>query len=83
LVTGKLAEHEATATERRKLINLKTGGITISPAIAKTGEKRQVDITPNLKQWLEAYSDSPIIPTNFDRLNKQFRKEFELSKSTN
>lgn len=75
----KLADHEENATLRRKPINLKTGIITISPAIAKTGEKRQIDITPNLKQWLEAYSDFPIIPTNFDRLNKEFRKEFELS----
>lgn len=75
----KLSEHETNATSRNSLINLKTNTITISPSIAKTGEKRQIEITPNLKKWLEAYPDHPIIPTNFDRLNKAFRKKFELT----
>ncbi len=64
-----LAEHEA------KLINLRTQTIIIPPALSKTGEKRSVSISDNLKAWLEALEGQPIVPKNFDRLNKEFRKQ--------
>ncbi len=68
----KLSELEDT------LINLKTGIINIPASVSKTKEERQVFISDNLKKWLIAYTDMPIIPSNFDRMNKQLRKHFKL-----
>jgi integrase len=60
-------------------INMRTGIISISAKVSKTKEARKVTITPNLRAWLEAYKDEPIIPTNYDRLNKRMRKHFGLT----
>lgn len=60
-------------------INLNTGNIRIPASISKTSEDRDVDITPNLRRWLEAYEGAPIVPTNFSRLVKRFRKSMRLS----
>ena len=60
-------------------INLKTGFITIPAKVSKTKFKRQVKITKNLAAWLEAYSDFPIIPPNWDRFAKLIRTHFKLS----
>jgi integrase len=60
-------------------INMRTGIISISAKVSKTKEARKVTISQNLRAWLEAYKDAPIIPTNYDRLNKQMRKHFGLS----
>lgn len=68
----KLSELEDT------LINLKTGIINIPASVSKTKEERQVFISDNLKEWLKKYDDMPIIPSNFDRMNKQLRKHFKL-----
>jgi hypothetical protein len=62
----------------QELINLKTGVISIPASVSKTKEARKITITPNLRKWLIAYDANPIIPTNFDRLNKQFRKHYAL-----
>lgn len=60
-------------------INMRTGIISISAKVSKTKEARKVTISANLRAWLEAYKDEPIIPTNYDRLNKQMRKHFGLT----
>jgi hypothetical protein len=70
----KLARHP----DREKFIDLKTGVIHINPEISKTGEYRQVTISPNLKAWLER-SAPEILPTNYDRLVKTIRAEKKLT----
>lgn len=67
-------ELQGLSKQEQKLINLKTQTIIIPASLSKTGEKRTVSISDNLKQWLEALKHSPIVPTNFNRLNKEFRK---------
>jgi len=52
--------------------------IHIDPEISKTGEYRQVTISPNLKAWLER-SAPEILPTNHDRLVKAIRAEKKLT----
>lgn len=62
-----------------KLVNLKTRIITIPAHIAKTKHDRQVQISENLAAWLEV-APKPIIPPNFENLNRRFRKKFKLSR---
>ena len=62
-----------------ELVNLRTGIISIPANVSKTKEARKVTITPNLSAWLKEYKDKPIIPPNFDNLNKDFRKTFALT----
>lgn len=63
----------------KKLINLRTRRISIPAHVSKTSTARMVNISENLAVWLKAYSDKPIIPTNWDRLNKRFRAHFGLT----
>lgn len=72
-------ELKRLAPRAAELINLKTGFITIPANVSKTKEARQIHITENLAAWLKAYSDSPVIPKNWDRLVKQVRSHFGLS----
>jgi hypothetical protein len=69
---GKLAERE------NELINLKTGVISIPAEISKTKDPRQVHISDNLKQWLEAYKDQPIVPTSYISTKAKARQHFKL-----
>lgn len=71
-------ELKAIAEKEGKLINLRSGFITIPAGIAKTKDARKVSIPENLAAWLKAYSEYPIIPKNFDRLIKEVRKQFSL-----
>ena len=73
---GELKE---LADQESRLINLRTGFITIRAGFAKTKDDRKVTIPENLSAWLTAYSGYPVIPKNFDRLNKAVRKHFDLS----
>lgn len=70
---GKLAKRES------ELINLKTNTIHIPASVSKTGYERDVDISPNLKKWLVAYKDYPIIPSNYDRMQKLTRRSLKLT----
>ena len=67
------------ALQENDLINLKTGFITIPANVSKTKEDRQVKITDNLAAWLKAYSDFPVIPTNWKNLAAKVRAHFKLS----
>lgn len=71
-------ELKAIADQESKLINLRSGFITIPAGIAKTKDARKISIPENLAAWLKAYSGQPIIPKNFDRLIKEVRKQFGL-----
>lgn len=71
-------ELQALAEREGDLINLETNVIHIPAELSKTKEERAIDISANLRAWLLAYESRPIIPRNFDRLNKQFRKHFQL-----
>ncbi|MCX6878699.1 MAG: phage integrase N-terminal SAM-like domain-containing protein [Verrucomicrobia bacterium] len=71
-------ELKAIADQENKLINLRSGFITIPAGIAKTKDARKVSIPENLAAWLQAFSGYPIIPKNFDRLIKEVRKQFSL-----
>jgi len=69
---GKLSLREA------ELINLKTGRMNIPAEVAKNKKKRSVAISDNLRAWLEAYADKPIMPVNFSDKYTKARKPFEL-----
>ena len=69
---GKLSPREA------ELINLKTGRINIPAEVAKTKKKRSIVISENLRAWLEAYADKPIMPVNFSDKYTKARKPFDL-----
>ncbi|SHJ13608.1 Site-specific recombinase XerD [Rubritalea squalenifaciens DSM 18772] len=64
--------------EEDGLIDLKTRTINITAKISKTKEERKVHISENLAQWLTAFAEYPIIPKNFDRMNKAVRAKFKL-----
>jgi len=70
----KLAEHEAD------FINLKTGQIFIPAKFSKTKNDRQITITDNLRAWLEAYRDFPIIPKNYGTPLSKIRTHFDLKR---
>ena len=61
--------------QEEKLINLKTRTLHIPASVSKTKQARQVIISDNLMEWLEAYKDSPIIPTNFNKINRTYRAQ--------
>ena len=65
---GKLSLREA------ELIDLKTGRINMPAEVAKNKKKRSVVISENLRAWLEAYADKPIMPVNFSDKNTKARK---------
>jgi site-specific recombinase XerD len=69
---GKLSLREA------ELIDLKTGRINMPAEVAKNKKKRSVVISENLRAWLEAYADKPIMPVNFSDKNTKARKPFIL-----
>jgi site-specific recombinase XerD len=62
----------------KELINLDTCVITIPAAISKTRQQRQVEIAPNLTEWLRAFS-GPILPTNHRKMIAATRKAHELA----
>lgn len=61
-----------------ELVNLDTRTITIPAHIAKTKHDRHVDISDNLAAWLEV-AQKPVIPKNYENLNKKARKHFKLT----
>lgn len=61
-----------------ELVNLRTRTITIPASVSKTRHERQVTISENLADWLEAFPGD-VIPRNFGALNKKARKHFALS----
>jgi hypothetical protein len=71
-------ELQRLAPLAEKMINRKTGIITIPASISKTKQKRQVYISENLEAWLDAFP-FPIIPPNFKREYARIRKHFALS----
>ncbi len=62
----------------KQLINLDTKVITIPAGISKTRQQRQVEISPNLAAWLEAFP-GPILPTNHRRMIAATRKAHQLT----
>lgn len=71
-------ELKRMAGRERELINLETRTITIPANVSKTRHERQVTISNNLAEWLQAYPGD-IIPLNYEALNKKVRKHFKLS----
>ncbi len=69
----------ALAERENELINLRTGIIIIPAAVAKTKEARKITIPANLAAWLTAYKAAPILPKNFEAMNKAFRKSYQLT----
>lgn len=59
-------------------INLDNGRIAVPPVAAKTKSERPVSIMDNLRAWLEAYADMPIIPPNCKNDAAHIRKKFGL-----
>lgn len=72
---GELAKLAAREDE---LINLATGRIMITADMSKTKDSRPIRISENLKQWLEAYADLPIMPANFKNDYRKVREKFGL-----
>jgi site-specific recombinase XerD len=72
------AELPRLAAIADKMINRKTGIITIPASVSKTKEKRTVYISDNLAAWLDAFP-FPIIPPNFKRQYARIRKHFALT----
>ena len=63
------------------LINMKTKTIKLHASMTKDKRDRTVTISDNLKAWLEAYKDSPIIPPkgiNLARAYRHIRQKFKL-----
>ena len=62
------------------LINLKTGTIKLHASMTKDKRDRTVTISDNLRAWLEAYKDSPILPegVNLARAYRDIRQKFNL-----
>ena len=73
-------ELKKLATLEKKLINLKTRTLHIPAAVSKTKQARQVTISDNLMTWLEAYKDFPIVPTNYNKLNRAYRAEVDFGR---
>ena len=73
-------ELKKLAARESELINLKTGFIHIPASVAKTKQKRDISISPNLMAWLDACKDKPIIPVNFNRLNSTARGHLKLKR---
>jgi integrase len=63
--------------EKLTAIDLENGVIKPSPAMTKTGDGRQIDIQPNLRQWLTKY-EGPIFPKGSSRDITAIRKQFGL-----
>jgi hypothetical protein len=72
---GELAKLSAREDE---LINLTTGRIMLPSDMTKTKHSRPIKISANLKAWLEAYKDLPIIPTNLKHDYAEIREKFKL-----
>jgi len=62
-------------------IRLATRTIHIEPEVSKVRMKRNVDIQPNLAQWLAAYplDQYPILPVNAKNMRKDIFTRFEMS----
>jgi len=62
-------------------IRLSTRTIHIEPEVSKVRMKRNVDIQPNLAQWLAAYplDQYPILPVNAKNMRKDIFTRFEMS----
>ncbi|MFA5257713.1 MAG: site-specific integrase [Opitutales bacterium] len=62
-------------------IRLSTRTIHIEPEVSKVRMKRNVDIQPNLAQWLAAYplDRYPILPVNAKNMRKDIFTRFEMS----
>ena len=63
-------------------IDLANAVIRIEPEAAKTNEKRQIKIQPNLKHWLKKYpipEDGAVPSSNPDRILRDIRQRFDLS----
>jgi len=74
LETGELHKLNANPS----LIKLRAGRIAVPPDVAKTKSERPVSIMDNLKPWLEAYKDFPLIPVNGKNDYAHIRKQFDL-----
>ena len=72
---GELAK---LADREDKLINLTTGSISLPAKVTKTKDERSTRICDNLKAWLEAYKDYPIMPPNLKNYSRHVRKKFNL-----
>ena len=73
-------ELKKLAKQEKNLINLRTRTIHIPASVSKTKQARQVKISDNLMTWLEAYKDFPIIPTNYNKLNRTYRAEVSFGR---
>ncbi|TLD68300.1 hypothetical protein FEM03_23575 [Phragmitibacter flavus] len=72
------AELERMAGREGELINLKTGVITIPASVSKTGDQRQVTISPSLVEWLKVFTGD-VMPPNQGRVGKLVRKHFAIT----
>ena len=72
---GELAK---LAANESRYVDLKRGVIHIEPEVSKTKQYRQIPIRRNHLEWLYEFP-GPMIPTNFDRLVKRFRKHCLLT----
>ncbi len=54
------------------------GHVHVGPGIAKTRQQRYVDIAPNLRAWLDAYTqpEGPVTPIGFA---KRFRRTYQAA----
>lgn len=72
---GELAK---LAGREHDLINLATGRIMLPADMTKTKDSRPITISENLKAWLEAYADQPIMPANLKNDYRHVREKFAL-----
>jgi hypothetical protein len=63
--------------EKDSAIDLDNGVIKIAGSVAKMGDSRQIEIQPNLRQWLTKY-EGPIFPKGSSRDITAIRAKFEL-----
>ncbi len=70
-------ELRALAQDEKRFIDIERGVIHVEPRVSKTSQYRQIPIRPNLARWLDAFP-GPLIPPNYDRLAKAFRRHCEL-----
>ena len=72
---GELAKLSGREDE---LINLTTGRIMLPSDMTKTKHSRPIKVSENLKAWLVAYKDLPILPPNLKHDYAKIREQFNL-----
>jgi len=82
MFAGIRPEGELTRLDDSGSLNNSVNGvIRLTAAMTKTGEPRQINIQPNLRQWLTKFQ-GPIFPKNAAKDITAIRKQFGLVGST-